>query len=382
MDIENNNHLRWPPFRSFVIVAVLSALLGGIAALYAAPILQGQGGLPGPRWGEVGNRGGNDPFAPLAEWQPGESPVIGIAERVGPSVVSLTNLAGGEPFGRRRESTGSGVIIDSENGYIVTNYHVVEGARTIKVTVDERRTFDGKLVGGDLETDLAVVQVEARDLPAAPWGDSARLRVGEMAVAIGNPLGEKFFRSVTVGVISALNRDIVVEGRPGEQVNLRVLQTDAAINPGNSGGPLVNIRGEVIGINSAKIHRADVEGMGFAIPSNDARPIIEQLVKHGFVRRPFIGIFNFEEITPQESEWYKLPEGIYVGGILTGGPAARAGMRAGDVIVEIGGDEIRSYHDLQSALAKSEVGDRVIIEVVRNGRRVPLNVTLGEKPRK
>ncbi|MGI6553103.1 MAG: S1C family serine protease [Bacillota bacterium] len=207
------------------------------------------------------------------------------------------------------------------------------------------------------------------------------MQVGELAVAIGSPLGHDFDRTVTAGVISALNRQIRVPSGTGQEVILRVIQTDAAINPGNSGGALANGRGEVIGINSVKIASAEVEGMGFAIPINDAKPIIQQLISQGYVSRPFIGIYNFQEITPQLSQWYDLPQGIYVGGVVPGGPAAKAGMQVEDIIIKIDDKTIKTEDDLQNVLKDLKPGDQVVIRVVRKGKAIDLQVTLGEMPR-
>jgi serine protease Do len=361
-----------------IILSLVSAILGGLFVLYFAPSL-----LPIQEpLGENEKRDRWDyPDLPVVPFDVEDSPVIGIYEAVGPAVVGITNLRGHDFFNNPIVSSGSGVIFDSSNGYIVTNFHVVEGASNIQVSLDEGTSYEAKLVGYDVDTDLAVLQIEADDLPEARLGDSSKLRVGEMAIAIGNPLGKEFARSVTVGVISALDRQITVN-TSGGQITLQVIQTDAAINPGNSGGALVNSKGEVIGINSVKIASAEVEGMGFAIPTEIAKPIIDQLIDKGYVSRPFIGIFDFREITPQMSEWYNLPEGIYIGGIVEGGPAEKAGMRPGDVIVEMEGKLIRSFEDLQQVLKEHNVGDHVKIFVVRNNKRTEIDLVLGEMPRR
>jgi len=309
-----------------------------------------------------------------------EYPVVAIAQKVGPAVVHITNIST-DFFNRAETTTGSGVIIDKDKGYIVTNYHVVRDARWIEVTLAGGESYRAQLVGGDVQTDLAVLKIEAPNLPEAVLGDSDKLKVGEMAVAIGSPLGEEFAGSVTLGVISALNRKITVQSRPGEEVTLNLIQTDAAINPGNSGGALVNSRGEVIGINSVKIQRADVEGMGFAIPISDAKPIINQLISKGYVSRPFIGIYNFQNITPQMAQWYDLPVGVYVGGIFPDGPAEKAGMEAEDIIVAVDGKKVTSFADLQEVLNTKQAGDELLITVVRQSRQIDLRVELGEMPK-
>ncbi|KKM11270.1 hypothetical protein SY88_09365 [Clostridiales bacterium PH28_bin88] len=372
---------RRPSYIFYIVLALVSAVIGGLVVMALGPSWLAQR-VP-PQLAPDQRQGADQrSLPPLPGVDPADSPVVAIAERVGPAVVGITSFTGRGTFSRAEVASGSGVVIDSKNGYIATNYHVVEGAREIQVILDEKRFSKATLVGADPETDLAVLQTEVADLPQAALGDSADLRVGEMAVAIGNPLGREFARTVTVGVISALDREISVESRAGGEVTLRVIQTDAAINPGNSGGALVNARGEVIGINSVKIAKAGVEGMGFAIPISDARPIIEQLIRQGYVKRPFIGIFNFSDVSPEEAEWYKLPVGLYVGGVVPGGPAAKAGMRPEDVIVAIDNQSIETFNDLQTILAKYQVGDQVKITVVRDGKRLNLSITLGEKPRR
>ena len=309
-----------------------------------------------------------------------EYPVVAIAAKVGPAVVHIANISG-DFFNEGESFTGSGVIIDQKQGYIVTNYHVIRGASRLEVTLMGGESYRAELIGGDLQTDLAVIKIQADSLPAATLGDSTRLQVGEMAVAIGSPLGEEFAGSVTQGVISALNRKITVESTLGEEVTLNVIQTDAAINPGNSGGALVNSQGEVIGINSVKVQRADVEGMGFAIPISEAKPIIEQLIRKGYVKRPFIGIYNFREITPQMAQWYDLPVGIYIGGVFPGGPGDRAGLEVEDIIVALDQNPIDSFGDLQEVLAKKEVGEEIALTVIRQGREKTIIVRLGQMPK-
>lgn len=366
---------RKPGFLFLIILSLFSAIFGGIFVLYMAPsFLALEQPLENTKPQEY-------PELPVIPFRVEDSPVIAIAENVGPAIVGITNMRGHDFFNNPIMSSGSGVIFDKNKGYIVTNFHVVEGANNIQVTIDGGNHYEAKLIGHDRDTDLAVLQIDGNNLAEARLGDSGKLRVGEMAVAIGNPLGGDFARSVTVGVISALDREITVATSGGEEITLQVLQTDAAINPGNSGGALVNSQGEVIGINSVKIARADVEGMGFAIPTHVVKPIIDQLIEQGYVSRPFIGIFDFREITPQMSEWYNLPEGIYIGGVVSGGPAATAGIRPGDVIVEIQGKTIKTYDDLQQILRTSKVGDETKIVVIRENQRVEFDLKLGEMPR-
>lgn len=368
---------RRPSYFVIFILMLVSAIIGGIVALYLGPHILGEEAALPPAAEEEESR----PSSPPIVISGGESPVVAIAEKVSPAVVSIVNYQQTGFFRQLQPSSGSGVIFDSKNGYIVTNYHVIAGADRLEVIVEGERRYEGKVIGGDEQTDLAVVQVKADNLPEAVFGDSDKLRVGELAVAIGSPLGTSFDRSVTVGVISALSRQITVTSASGQEVTLNVIQTDAAINPGNSGGALVNSRGEVIGINSVKVSRTDVEGMGFAIPINDVKPIIRQLIEKGYVSRPFIGIYNYQVVTEQLAQWYDLPQGIWVGGIVPGGPAEKAGMQVEDIIVRIGDHDIKTAADLQAALKKLKPGDQVVIRVVRKGKTIDLKVTLGEMPR-
>ncbi len=368
-------------FLGTILVAIISAVVGGIIALTFFPYFNFQqlGSVP-----ETGRNPLEQRATPPVTINPGENPVIAIADQVGPAVVAITNIQGkrGQFFFSPHGEilSGSGVIFDSKKGYIVTNFHVVDNADRLIVTINEDRQYEAAFVAGDRRTDLAVIRIKARDLPEAKFGDSSKLRVGETAIAIGNPLG-RFARSVTVGVISALNRELTIQSADDREITLQVLQTDAAINPGNSGGALVNTRGEVIGINSAKIARQDVEGLGFAIPINDARPIIEQLISQGYVSRPFIGIFDFREISEQMSRWYDLPVGIYVGGVVEGGPAAKAGMKEQDVIVALDDQKIETTGDLYQFLNKHTPGDHITATIVRDGKKIKLELTLGEMPR-
>jgi len=313
--------------------------------------------------------------------------VTAIAKKAGPAIVGIRMTISGTRynyFGYSNDaiSEGSGIII-SKDGYIMTNYHVVSGAdpkqgtasRTIlEVFLPDGREAKATFKGGDEKTDLAVIKVDMKDLPTAELGDSSKLEVGELAVAIGNPLGMEFAGSVTVGVISAMNRSIQINGR-----TMNVIQTDAAINEGNSGGALLNSKGEVIGINSAKIAASGVEGLGFAIPINDAWPVVEQLIKYGYVKgRPYIGISG-REITSVYSSYYGLPKGIYVTDVVGGSAAEKAGIRRGDIIVAMAGKTVETVQDLDKIKESYKPGDTVTITVVRNDRKVDLSLTFGEE---
>lgn len=305
--------------------------------------------------------------------------VVQAVKNVGPAVVGITNKAYvRDNFDRKilvDRGVGSGVIFDG-NGYIVTNNHVVEGAQEIVVSLTDGRTFPGKVIGTDPTTDLAVVKVDVVGLPVAVLGDSDSLLVGEPAIAIGNPLGLEFSGSVTVGVISALNRTIEL----GER-KFKLIQTDAAINPGNSGGALVNAEGQVIGINSAKISAAGVEGIGFAIPSNSARPILKSLMEKGKVIRAYLGVGVLDSNSAARYGYdLQLEHGVYVARVEKNGAAALVNIQAGDVILKINGTDINSVADLRGALDSLPVGTKVAVVIMRNGKTFTVNPVVTEMP--
>ncbi|HBT19887.1 MAG TPA: serine protease Do [Peptococcaceae bacterium] len=372
---------RRQPYALIILLMFLSALLGGFVSYAVAPSIFGSKNSSGYTQDQQSNDISQDEGTITVPIQ-AKSPVVAIAQKVGPAVVGITNFKGSNFFMEPVESSGTGFILDGEKGYIVTNYHVVAGARRLMVSLSEDEQYSAQIVGRDARTDLAVIKINAnRKLPEVVLGDSSKLQVGEEVVAIGNPLGREFARSVTKGVVSALNREITIPTSSGGEITLKLIQTDAAINPGNSGGPLVNMQGQVVGINSAKIAQEGVEGMGFAIPINVAKPIIQQIIEKGYVSRPFIGIYNFREITEEMSQWYDIPRGIFVGGVVPGSPADKAGIQPEDIIVEFDGKRITTFADLDEALSKHKVGDRVKIGIVRDGKRREFNLTLGEMPR-
>ncbi len=315
------------------------------------------------------------------------STVTAIAKKAGPAIVGIRMTIAGTRYNyfgvsNDRVGEGSGIII-SKDGYIMTNYHVVYGAdpkqgtasRTIlEVFLPDGREAKAVFKGGDEKTDLAVIKIDLEDLPTAELGDSSKLEVGELAVAIGNPLGMEFAGSVTVGVISALNRTIEINDR-----TLNLIQTDAAINQGNSGGALLNSQGQVIGINSAKIAASGVEGLGFAIPINDAWPIVDQLIRYGYVRgRPYIGISG-REISSVYASYYGISKGIYVIDIVEGSGADKAGIKRGDIIVAIAGKDVESIRDLDKIKEAYKPGDTVHVTIDRSGRRMSLSLTFDEE---
>jgi serine protease Do len=323
------------------------------------------------------------------------NPVARIARECSPAVVNIDtetlvtrnlNPFANDPFfkeffGREFErfnrtvpmrGKGSGFIVDKD-GYIMTNNHVVEGADKITVTLLDGRHFEASLVGKDPTFDLAVVQIKAEKLPVLLLGDSDAAEVGEWVVAIGNPLG--FENTVTAGVISGKNRTL-----QAADVNFQgFMQTDAAINPGNSGGPLINLNGEVVAINTAIVPYA--QGIGFAVPVNMAKQVMEDLIKFGEVKRGWLGV-SLQTLTPGFAETYGIPadEGAIISGVMPGSPAEDAGMQRGDVIITIDAKAMKSSQDVVFAIRNKLMGDKVSVEVYRDGKKRRMNVKLGEIP--
>lgn len=331
--------------------------------------------------------------------------ITNVVENVGPAVVRIDSsrtvttqvpqvfnnplfrdFFGGdipnEPRRRVERGTGSGFIINSD-GLILTNAHVVDGADTVNVTLKDGRSFAGKVMGTDSLTDVAVVKIQANKLPTVPLGDSERLKPGEWAIAIGNPLG--LDNTVTTGIISATGRSSSDVGVSDKRVQF--IQTDAAINPGNSGGPLLNASGQVIGMNTAIIQGA--QGLGFAIPINTAKRIANELVAKGKVEHPYLGI-QMVTLTPELKDninnnpnsglSVQEEQGILIAKVIPGSPAAKAGLRAGDVIRKINGQPVKKAEDIQQAVEGSQAGSNIQIEVRRNQQDVALTVQPGAFP--
>ncbi|MBI4684911.1 MAG: DegQ family serine endoprotease [Nitrospirae bacterium] len=281
----------------------------------------------------------------------------------------------GFPKKWKEQSLGSGVIV-SGDGYIVTNNHVIEQSDEIKVILYDKKSFKGKLVGADPKTDIAVIKVNAMDLPTVVWADSDKLQVGEFVLAIGNPFG--LSHTVTMGIVSAVGRASV-----GIADYEDFIQTDAAINPGNSGGPLVNIKGEVIGINTAIFSKTGgYQGIGFAVPSNLVRSVMDQLVKQGKVTRGWLGI-SIQRLTPELSQKFGLGDsnGALVGDVMRGSPAEKAGLIRGDIITEYNGKKVQDADILRNIVAQSKASTQVQIKIIRKGREYNLTATVAEYPR-
>jgi S1-C subfamily serine protease len=316
------------------------------------------------------------------------SATIDVAANVSPAVVRISTSGSDEgQFGVIPDTgVGSGVIYDAD-GWILTNRHVVEGSGGLTVELKDGRTFSGRVYGIDTLTDLAIVKIDADDLSAASLGDSEALKVGQLVIAIGSPLGT-YSNSVTSGIVSAKGRSITAEGSTQPLNNL--IQTDAAINPGNSGGPLLDAAGNVVGINTA-IAR-DSTGIGFAIPINIAKPIMEQAVAGQQLARPYLGV-RYEPVTVQLARQQNLSvdegalvrpgtaaDGSRTPAVEPGGPAEAAGVEAGDIIVSIDGQVVDGEHPLDATLSQHAPGLTVPIEVLRGTERLTLQVTLGTRP--
>lgn len=306
----------------------------------------------------------------------GDNDIASVAAAAENTVVEITTeVMETSPFMEQYTASGagSGVILTSD-GYIVTNNHVIDGASKITVTLKNGESYDAKLIGADATSDLAVLKIEATDLQTATLGDSDKLSVGDLAVAIGNPLGE-LGGTVTEGIISALDREITVENQP-----MTLLQTSAAINPGNSGGGLFNGKGELIGIVNAKTSASGIEGLGFAIPVNTAKPVIEDLIQKGYVTgRIKLGV-SFIDIQDQTTAMrYRVNDlGTYVYQVNDGSDADKAGLLTGDLVEEIDGTKITSSSQIKEMMADYSVGDKMKIKVLRDGKEVTVTVTFTE----
>ena len=339
-----------------------------------------KGGVGGPVIYQAPAAGGGDTSSSAAGGNTanaGALSVSDIASKVGPSVVEVTTeeVTTNPFFGQYVQSgAGSGVII-TEDGYIVTNAHVVSGASQVKVRLSDKSEYDAKVVGSDTKTDVAVLKIDANGLTPAVVGDSDSLKVGEFALAVGNPMGT-LGGTVTDGIISALDRDITVNN---ETMNL--LQTNAAVSPGNSGGGLFNERGELIGIVNAKSSQTNTEGLGFAIPVKTAIQVAEEIINNGYVTgRPAMGIKVISVNDAQTAMQYGVTQaGVYIAEVTKGGAAEKAGLQAGDRFVSIDGTAVNATSDVTSILGGHNVGDTIEVQVVRGNQMVNASVTLEEK---
>lgn len=309
-----------------------------------------------------------------------ELSTVEIGKLVGPAVVGISTLMETQTYSffghsgvSESEGSGSGIII-SEDGYIVTNNHVIDGAKRIRVILNNSKEYEATVVGADAKTDLAILKIEETGLPKAILGDSDLLEAGERCVAIGNPLGQELAGSLTQGIISALGRTLTVDN-----VSYTLIQTDAAINPGNSGGALVNAYGEVIGINTVKVSASEVEGLGFAIPVNNAKPILEDLINFGYVKgRPQIGV-TLVYVTEQEARYYNIPAaGLFVSDVSAGSGAEAAGIKKGDVILKCNGKAVTSSTEINAIRDEFKAGDSITLTINRDGSVRDVQVKLSE----
>jgi serine protease Do len=313
----------------------------------------------------------NEPITPLPDFRP-------VVAKVMPSVVSVTTeIVVYGFFGQQYTEyvAGSGILID-DKGYIATNEHVVENARSIYVELADGRTFPANTVGTDILSDLAVIKIDATNLSYARWGDSSLLAVGEWVLAIGNALGGGI--TATQGIVSRLNVYVDVGGG---NILYGLIRTTAALNPGNSGGPLVNIASEVIGITSVKIVSSEVEGIGYAISSNEAKPIIEDIIRYGYVTYPWLGV-SVSTVTPllAASENLSVDRGARIVEVVADSPAEDAGLIANDIIIRFGNEEISNIADLVQAIRTSEIGEEVAIIFVRGEDTKTTSARLVERP--
>ncbi|MEC2073988.1 S1C family serine protease [Alkalihalophilus marmarensis] len=383
--------------RGGALSAFIGAVVGGLVVLLSVPLLSNLGILPY----NAGDSQGEDTSLVASE-QPEDVQTVSYSvntdvtqavDQVSDAVVGVINIQQSNPFQEQGgEGTGSGVIYKAagDKAFVVTNHHVIDRANGIEVSLADGTRVPAELLGSDVITDLAVLEIDSENIDTvAEFGNSDSLRVGEPAIAIGNPLGLRFSSSVTQGIISATERSIPVDLTGNGQIDwhAEVLQTDAAINPGNSGGALLNIEGQVIGINSMKIAQSSVEGIGFAIPTSVALPIIEDLERYGEVKRPQlgVGIQSLNEIPSYHwQETLNLPSnvraGVMVSSVSPMSAAERAGLEQYDVIVEIDGEEITDGHDLRRFLyTEKQVGDEVEVTYYRNGSRETVTVQLAEQ---
>jgi len=381
----------------------IGLLLIGVGVIFGLVVASDLGWLP---------FGHAVPDAPTAPKTAAVLPAAGadrnfveVAKAVTPTVVNISTTrisrlpeghAGGAPFDdpffkrffgdelfrrfeapkdRRERSLGSGVIADA-NGYIITNNHVVSKADEIRVLFSDKRSFTAKVVGTDPKTDIAVIKVDAKDLPTIPWADSDKLQVGEYVLAIGNPFGLN--QTVTMGIVSAVGRANV-----GIAEYEDFIQTDAAINPGNSGGALVNARGELVGINTAIFSQSGgYMGIGFAVPSNMVRSVMEQLIKGGKVVRGYLGV-SIQELTQDLARQFGVADtkGVLISDVLADSPAKRAKLERGDVIVEFDGRAVENPTQFRNLVAQTPIGKKVHVKLLRGGKERDLEVTIAEQPK-
>lgn len=390
-------HSRRPRKRGYFAAGLVGVILGAILVIIAVPSLANRSVNLQPNnsvsQGSQNTNGTNQVVQKQVAYDVDTNTTKAVQKSSG-AVVGITNIQSqsanfwpdseednGSSDDEEAAGTGSGVIYknDGKRAFVVTNHHVVEGATKLEVSLQDGSKLPAKLLGSDIWTDLAVLQIDGSKVKqVAEFGDSDKLKTGEPVIAIGNPLGPTFSGSVTKGIISGLKRTIPVDINQDGVIDWQseVLQTDAAINPGNSGGALININGQVIGINSMKISQEAVEGIGLSIPINSAKPIINELEKYGSVKRPYMGVDlkSVSEIPAYyQQEALKLPssvtDGVALRQVVPGSPAERAGLKELDVIVELDGEKIKDVIDLRKHLyQKKKIGDQMKVKFYRDGK--------------
>lgn len=355
-----------------LISAIVGALVGSAATILMAPRLI-----------KVTPAGNTvvAPLAPVTNNLTEESAVINVADQDGKAVVEIqTTISSPDTFIQQEQhGIGSGFIVRSD-GYIVTNNHVVENARQLQVILrDQAKKFDARVVGTSPDDDVAVLKIDAQNLPTLNFGDSSNLKVGQLAIAIGSPLGQQ--NSVTKGVVSALHRSITVPDplSGATETILNAIQTDAQINPGNSGGPLLNSAGQVVGVNFAIEQAQAGPGLGFALDGNAARDIANQLIETGHVNRPFLGV-TYQQLDETAAAANGLVVGAWVTDVTAGSPADRAGIRVHDVVTKVNDQSIDDNHPLKDVLRQYAPGTKVSVTIYRGGHTQTLQVTLGTHP--
>ncbi|MEY9971629.1 serine protease Do [Lysinibacillus sp. RC46] len=378
----------------YLFTGFIGVIIGALLVWLMMPGLVNQ--MPGTTTSSAGNGNKNETTINQVATEV-TTDVTKAVDKASGAVVGITNIqevkSGGfwNPTTTSEEAagSGSGVIykVQGDKAFIVTNNHVIEGAKQLEVTMPDGSKEVAQLVGRDVWTDLAVISISSKDVKTvATFGNSDVLKQGETVIAIGNPLGLEFYGSVTTGVVSGKDRSVPVDINNDGTIDWQqeVLQTDAAINPGNSGGALVNIAGELVGINSMKIAQSSVEGLGFSIPINSAIPIIEELEKNGEMKRPTMGIKILADLTDIPSFYQqnlKLPndvtKGVVIDNVVPNSPAAKAGIQQYDVIVEMDGEKIETSIDLRKHLyINKKIGDKLTMKVYRQGKLVDLSLTL------
>ena len=320
--------------------------------------------------------GSQSAFAETSELSPADLYEQNVNSTVGITISGETSSRYG--YGYTYQASGSGFIITSD-GYILTNYHVISGSKTVTVATYDHNTYDAKVIGYDASNDIAVIKIDAENLTPVTLGDSDTLRVGESVYAIGNPLGELTF-SLTGGIVSALSRNVQTEAG----TSMSLIQTDCAINSGNSGGALFNTRGEVIGITNAKYSssgmgsEAEIDNIGFAIPINSVKRIVTSIIENGYVLKPYIGI-TVSPLSEETANITGIKAGAVVQDVTEDAPADKAGLKSHDVIVKVGDTDINDSNDLVQVISKSDPGDVLTFHIYRQGQEITLDVEIGSK---